>query len=264
MKLTRLAIAAATAATLLLSGCSTSGETDAEGNPVNAATQNPNATILLSYTKGGSVETASPQVLDEQNLALWSLYTDEEIVAVANDVCKLMTNTVEANAASPEAVPQAFVTLFIETSKQDLELEDVVRPEDRVKRVAMFGVAAQVYCTEHKDNVVAAIKSLEAATEQLEAESQLTQIEQLNLDLGRFISIYSDPGTVIVSPDGLTLQGYIDLNGDNIIGEDEIIQSFQLPEGYSYSETIGDTPKIGDPYSAGNLNDYSNLTIVEQ
>jgi hypothetical protein len=261
MKLTQL-VATAAAATLLLAGCSTTN-VDADGNAIEPVKVNPNAGALLGYIKGGNVETADPATLNQDLISFWSLYTDEEIIAIADEVCALMTQTA-ADTASTEDLTQAFVSLVYEISSEDIALEVVERSEDRIKRVAMFEPAAQIYCTEHKETVHATVAFLEKLSpEQPEAQPELTQLEQLNLDLSEFLSRYSEDG-IIISEDGLTLNGYIDLNGDNIIGEDESVQTFQLPEGYTYSETIGTTPAVGDSYGDGNLNDYSKLTVVEE
>lgn len=261
MKLTQF-VATAAAATLLLAGCSTAN-VDAEGNPIETIEANPNAETLIGYLKGNNVDTANPTTINQDLVSFWSLYTDEEMITIADEVCSLMTERASDDTAK-EDLTQAFVSLVYEISSEDVELEVVDKPEDRIKRVAMFEPAAQVYCTEHKETVEATLAFLEEITQgQPESQPELTELEQLNLELSEFLARYTESG-IIISEDGLTLNGYIDLNGDNIIGEDEKAQTFQLSEGYTYSETIGATPNIGDSYSDGTLNDYSTLTVVEE
>jgi hypothetical protein len=260
MKLTQL-VATAAVATLLLAGCSTAN-VDADGNPVETPTANPNAPVLLGYLKGETVEGATPSALDSDITSLWSLYSDEELIAIADDVCSLMTEKV-ASAANNANPAQDFLTLIIETSQVDIALTTVDKPEDRIKRVAMFDPAAQVYCTEHKEAMLGAIELTQIPNQGAdESQPELTELEQLNLNLSEFLSRYINDG-IIISEDGLTLNGYLDLDGDNVIEEGESVQTFQLPEGYTYSEAIGTTPAIGGSYSDGNLNDYSTLTVIE-
>lgn len=138
MTLTRLTIMV-TIATLLLSGCSTS---------------TPNAAALLQYLKGEKVETATPETLNPETVYLWNSHSNEKLITLAEGVCALMSTTTETAAAKSLDISQAFTTMLLEIYETDTTRLKVNNPEDSILRFAMLAPAAQIYCPEHKNNLL--------------------------------------------------------------------------------------------------------------
>jgi hypothetical protein len=282
--------AAAALLGLVLAGCTATTPEETDPN-----TSNPNESTFVSYMRGEMVASAD-SVLDAETVDYFSEYSDDELVAWADFSCTQISDMVilgEESGLNPtesitnglrlvitgeyeyrvdQKLDEVFGNLIDEVgdsvgAEDSSEILEGTEYED--SGLANFGMmlsfftiadyALGVYCPTYKTEFAAAFSAVDSEL----TEDELPELEQLNLDLSKFVERYTKNG-VMISEDGSTLKGYIDLNGNGIIEEGDLIESFQLPEGYAYSEPIGVTPAVGDSYLDGNLSDYSNLTVVEE
>jgi hypothetical protein len=258
--------AAATALGLMLTGCAMiTPEASAEAD-------------LIKYLRGETV-SAAEAALDANSVGFWTPYSDEELVLFADKACALVEDTIKLGAeAGTDAENALAVGLVASVSKAAEESQSAEDPEilkSAISTLTMVKPAVTVYCTTHRDATLAAIFFLENNAPEAEEGSAeapaLSEIEQLNVDLTSFVSRVADMDgnlqsgvAVIFGDDGRTINLYVDNNGDNVIDEAELLQTFTAPEGYLVTYEATGEYVMGEAYGTEAKLNVASLKVVNE
>lgn len=263
--------AAVTALGLMLTGC-TSITDSAESD-------------LIKHLRGevvSSVETT----LDADSVKFFSDYTDEELVALADRTCAFVAETIEgkgdSEATDSEALTAGIIALISNPPAPSNE-ENV--PQEEALAAALLPISelvisiepvTTIYCTTHKEAVVTTLAFLESTASQPIDENdpelaELTQLAQLNADLQSFIAIAVDaagilvPGAAVVfGEEGRTVNIYVDQNGDNVINESELVDTFTAPAGYLVTYEATGEYVLGEAYGVDAKVAAASLAVVKE
>jgi hypothetical protein len=264
--------AAVTALGLMLTGCAmTTPEASAEAD-------------LIKYLRGETV-SAAETVLDADSVGFWSTYSDEDLISFADKACTLVSDTVkageEAGDTTAETLGIGLVSIIAnaaaesESSEVSLDSETPGALKEAISTLTMVKPAVTVYCTTHRDVTLAAIFFLESNAPEAEEGSAeapaLSEIEQLNVDLTSLVSRVADMDgnlqsgiAIIFGDDGRTVNLYSDQNGDNIVQESELLDTFVAPEGYLVTYEATGEYVMGEAYGTEAKLNVASLKVVNE